>query len=49
MPNFNFSFSLLGERTENLSTFLTVETDPFEHWPDTAATGDDAAYFDETV
>jgi len=32
-----------------LSTFLTIEFDPFEHGPDTASTGDDTTNFDETV
>jgi hypothetical protein len=49
VPNSNLPLSLLRERTENLSAFLTVETDPFEHWPYSATTSDDTAYFHETV
>jgi hypothetical protein len=49
MSDTNFIFTFLGKGTEDLAAFLTIKTDPFQHWPYSASTGDDAAYFDETV
>ena len=49
MSNFNLALALLRKGPQHLSALLTVKFDPFEHGPDTAATGDDAADFDKAV